>query len=921
MSGKGFYILECPACITETSPLQCPQCHGMRVIAWDGQRVYYWGRIITSWFLAQQLTKKIIRRVIIAMGYLYGIFGIGSLVYALYQLHLLGETVLALPGHLSIATLVFWSSLLVDGYLYYMFQRDMAEFKRITLPPYALSRNERDQQLDPVTWHDIARMNRQQFVDISTVFSQQGLLLIDRGWHLAARYGQHPVQPIHLLIASLTFEQVGMVVHRLAIPIDKLKAAIAHALQKYSSKKGIQPVFNDALYHLLFDAYRIAAQNRRNMVDVIEIFEALIVAKGDAQDIFYELGVEPETLQNVIAWVNVKKLLRERWSRFRKKAAFRSRGTMNKAMTAIATPMLDALSQDLTILAQYGYLMPCIGREKEMDDAFRIMESGARRNVMFVGFPGVGRTTIAEGIAQRIVEDNVPTFLHDKRLVSLSVAKLVSGVSPSEAQQRLLIALNEIRRSGNIVLFISDIHVMTGITAGGQGSIDLAGVLAQTLNRSGLLCIATTTPQDYRRYIESTSALTDVFERVNVDEATGNEAIQIIQAKSGATEYQQGVYFSYAAIERIVAYAQRYIHDRYLPDKAIELMQQVAGFTKNTKGKGATVTAGDVATVVSQKTGIPLTDITTDESKKLLALEETMHTFVIGQEEAVSMVATSIRRARAELRDQSRPIVNLLFLGPTGVGKTELAKTVARVYFGAEDTMIRLDMSEYQDKTSLNRLIGAPPGFEGSDQGGYLTEAIRKNPFSLVLLDELEKAHPDILNVFLQVMDDGRLTDTQGRTVDFTNAIIIATSNAGTSVIQDLHKKGMSAEEIRGVLAEQELQKYFRPEFLNRFDGVIVFKPLTLDQVKQIAKLLLREVEQAMEDKGVALQVTDAAIDELAHEGFDPLYGARPLRRVIQKRVQDPLANFILTNSVARRDAIVVDAGGKVSVIKAERYT
>jgi len=460
---------------------------------------------------------------------------------------------------------------------------------------------------------------------------------------------------------------------------------------------------------------------------------------------------------------------------------------------------------------------------------------------------------------------------------------------------------------------------MVGITAGREGSIDLADVLSQALSKNNILCLATTTPPEYKKYIEEKSSLDRVLEKIDVAEVNGNEAIQILESKANSIEYRHQIYFSYDAIEQAVVLADRYLHDRFLPEKAVQIMEEVATRAREQKGKRSLITGNDVAQIISGKTNIPLAEITKEESEKLLNLEDKIHERMIDQEEAVSMVATSLRRARAEMRDMKRPIVNLLFLGPTGVGKTELAKTVAAVYFGNEKNMIRLDMSEYQEQSSLGRLIGAAPGFAGSNTGGYLTEAVRKNPFSLILLDEIEKAHPDILNVFLQVLDDGRLTDSSGRTIDFTSSIIIATSNAGTKIIQDLVKQNIPIEQIRQQLMDGELNKYFRPEFLNRFDGIIVFKPLAMADVEKIAKLMLNKIAKDLEIRGIKLEVAPEALSYLAQAGFDPEFGARPLRRVIQQKVQDQLANYILQGAVGRRDTVRLGAAGGIEIIKARQ--
>jgi ATP-dependent Clp protease ATP-binding subunit ClpB len=390
-------------------------------------------------------------------------------------------------------------------------------------------------------------------------------------------------------------------------------------------------------------------------------------------------------------------------------------------------------------------------------------------------------------------------------------------------------------------------------------------------------------------------------------------AIRILESKAGAVEARHRVFFSYAAIEKIVHLSNRYIHDRRLPEKALTLLDEVAAYTRAAKGERAVVTGDDAAAVISRRTNANVAAVTEDEASKLLHLEERMHQRMVGQDYAVTAVANALRRSRAELRDPKRPIGVFLFLGPTGVGKTELAKTVAEVYFNDEQNMIRLDMSEYQDTSSLARLLGAPPASAGAT-GGYLTEAVRTNPFSLVLLDELEKAHPDVLNVFLQVFDDGRLTDSGGRTIDFTNTIIIATSNAGTDVIQQRMKEARSIQQIREELVEQVLGQYFRPEFLNRFDDVIVFTPLSPEEIAKITERLLQKVAMQLAARGITLRVSAEAIRELAAAGFDPIYGARPLRRVIQEKVDNALATFLLTGKLGRRDVAVLESGGVIRV-------
>ncbi len=534
--------------------------------------------------------------------------------------------------------------------------------------------------------------------------------------------------------------------------------------------------------------------------------------------------------------------------------------------------------------------------------------------MVLVGFPGTGKTNIIEGAANNMVAEEVPKVLQDKRFVSLSIAKLVAGAGGAgELEQRVLTIINEIARAGNIILFIDNIHNLVGAASVGTESIDLSEVFSEFLRRYNVITIATTTPPDYTKYLEN-NPLGQLFERVMINEPEFNQAIQMLEAKVGFVEAREQVYFSYEALERIVELSQRYISDRYLPEKAIIILEEVGSKVRKEKGKNWVVTGEDVAALISAKTNIPLTQITQSESDKLLNLEKIIHQRIVGQNEAVDFVANALRRARTEIRDLKKPIVNLLFLGPTGVGKTELAKTVAEVYFGDENNMIRLDMSEYQNKESLDRLIGSATGGEG----GYLTEAVRKNPFSLLLLDELEKAHPYILNIFLQVMDDGRLTDALGRTINFTNIILIATSNASTEYIQRKILEGWPLEKIKQDLILNELKNYFRPEFLNRFNGIVLFKPLTKEEIVEITKLLLKKLAQTMEVKGIKLEATEEAVRELAKEGFDPIFGARPLKRVIQEKVDNALANFLLTGKIGRRDKVILEKGWVIRIEQAK---
>jgi len=627
------------------------------------------------------------------------------------------------------------------------------------------------------------------------------------------------------------------------------------------------------------------------------------------EEILYDFEIDSIKVFNVIKWFMIDQMMIENYQRYRKAARFKPSTNMDRAYTSVATPFLNQIGYDLTIAAKWGKLQMCVGRDKEIESSFQAFESG-KNGVLFVGPPGTGKRAVVHGIAQLMVSEDVPYIFRDKRLVEIDVAGLIGGASPAQAEERLIGAINEVARAGNIIIYIENIQTIMGISAGGEESLDLSEVLANALDRGGIYCFATVTKQNYTKYIEN-KPIDHAFANIEIEEAKGNKAIQIIESKITALEGRYNVYFSYNAIENVIALSDRLIHDRYLPEKAIDILNSIAVKVLKEKGSGSVVSKEDIAQVISEITKIPTTKLSKDEGKELLDLEKKIHERMVDQEEAVSMVSNSLRRARANLREGTRPIANFLFAGPTGVGKTELAKAVSQIYFGSESYMIRLDMSEYQHPSSIVKMIGSADGVQG-----YLTEKVRRSPYSMILLDELEKAHPDILNLFLQVMDDGRLTDGQGRTIDFTNSIIIATSNAGALYIQKEVVAGTPIETIKERLINEHLNQVMRPELINRFDGVVVFKPLSLLDVENITILLLKKTEKLLEEKGIGLKVDQKAISILATEGFDPKFGARPLRRLLQDKIDNQIANKILSEKLARRDTVFINEKAEVKIIK-----
>ncbi|UZD47096.1 ATP-dependent protease ATP-binding subunit ClpC [Peribacillus frigoritolerans] len=649
-----------------------------------------------------------------------------------------------------------------------------------------------------------------------------------------------------------------------------------------------------------------------------------------------------------------------------------SGGHQGSAAANASTPTLDGLARDLTAIAREGSLDPVIGRSKEIQRVIEVLSRRTKNNPVLIGEPGVGKTAIAEGLAQQIINNEVPEILRDKRVMTLDMGTVVAGTKyRGEFEDRLKKVMDEIRQAGNIILFIDELHTLIG-AGGAEGAIDASNILKPSLARGELQCIGATTLDEYRKYIEKDAALERRFQPIQVDEPTIEESIQILKGLRDRYEAHHRVSITDEAIDAAVKLSDRYISDRFLPDKAIDLIdeagskvrlrsyttppnlkelevklddvrkekdasvqsqefekaaslrdteqrlrEQLEETKKTWKEKqgqeNSEVTVDDIAHVVSSWTGVPVTKLAQTESDKLLNMESILHDRVIGQEEAVIAVSKAVRRARAGLKDPKRPIGSFIFLGPTGVGKTELARALAESIFGDEDAMIRIDMSEYMEKHSTSRLVGSPPGYVGYEEGGQLTEKVRRKPYSVVLLDEIEKAHPDVFNILLQVLEDGRLTDSKGRTVDFRNTILIMTSNVGASALKtdkyvgfNIQDTGQDYKNMKGKVME-ELKRAFRPEFLNRIDETIVFHSLEKDHLKQIVTLMSNQLTTRLKEQEIYLELTDVAREKIATEGFDPEYGARPIRRALQKHVEDYLSEELLKGNVKKGQTVVMD--------------
>ncbi|EMF0149969.1 ATP-dependent Clp protease ATP-binding subunit [Enterococcus hirae] len=660
--------------------------------------------------------------------------------------------------------------------------------------------------------------------------------------------------------------------------------------------------------------------------------------------------------------------------------SIRRKNPQEKRQMVKGTPTLDSLARDLTKLARDGKLDPVVGRSREVKRLIQILSRRTKNNPVLVGEPGVGKTAIAEGLAQKIVMGEVPEEMQEKRLMMLDMGSLVAGTKyRGEFEDRMKKVIDEIYNDGQVILFIDELHTLIG-AGGAEGAIDASNILKPALARGELQTIGATTLDEYQKYIEKDSALERRFARIQVDEPTSEEAEEILRGLRSRYEEHHGVEITDDAIRAAVHLSVRYITSRQLPDKAIDLIDESAAKVrldqtddlsestvikleieqlvkekeraiqkqdfeiaaqlrrqekalhkklvkllileeKQENGYADRVTEEDVATVVSEWTGVPLQQLEKKESQRLLELEALLHERVVGQDEAVKAVSRAIRRARSGLKDPNRPIGSFMFLGPTGVGKTELAKALSEVMFGDENSLIRVDMSEFMEKYSTSRLIGSPPGYVGYDEGGQLTEKIRQKPYSVILLDEVEKAHPDVFNLLLQVLDDGHLTDSKGRKVDFRNTIMIMTSNIGATQIREEKNVGFNVQDItkdhkamqKRIL--EELKKTFRPEFLNRIDETVVFHSLSKDEIHSIVQIMSRAIVKRLKEQDIQVKITPAAIDVIGKAGFDPEYGARPIRRALQKEIEDRLSEALLGGEIHLGDQVTVGASkGKITL-------
>jgi ATP-dependent Clp protease ATP-binding subunit ClpC len=804
-------------------------------------------------------------------------------------------------------------------------------------------------------------------------FSERARRSLTRAQEEAQRFGHNYIDTEHILLGLVAEEDsvASKVLANLGVVSNKVRAAVEFVVgrgQRTSiGEVGLTPRAKKVIELAVDEARRL---NHSYIGTEHLLLGLLREREGTAVSVLESFGV---TLEKVQAEIN--SVLSQGVSQSRA-----ARGTAR-------TPVLDQLGIDLTNAARSGKLDPIINRNKEIERVIQILSRRTKNNPALIGEPGVGKTAIVEGLAHRIVSGDVPETLQGKRLVTLDIGSLVAGTKyRGEFEERLKKVIDEIKSAGNCVVFVDELHTIVGAGAA-EGAVDASNILKPSLSRGELQCIGATTLDDYRKYIEKDAALERRFQPVMVAEPTVEQTLDILRGIKERYEEHHRLIISDEALQAAASLAARYIPDRFLPDKAIDLMDEASSRVRIKRGavpislaearralesvrkdketaisskeyeyaaelrdrevqliekindmeqkwqeeqkqEKPTVIEEDIAEVVSMWTGVPVVRLTTDETSRLLQMEEALHRRIIGQDEAITIVSKAVRRARAGLKEPRHPIGSFIFLGPTGVGKTELVRALAEFMFGTEDAMTRLDMSEFMERHTVARLVGAPPGYVGYDEGGQLTEAVRRNPYCVILLDEIEKAHPDVFNILLQIFDDGHLTDAKGRRVDFRNSIVVMTSNVGAKHIKGVMSIGFTArtDEERSRQTEYEkmkekvlaeLKTTFLPEFLNRIDEVVVFHSLSKEQIRQIVDLMLSQVVKSLGEKNMKLDITDAARDFLGEKGYDPTFGARPLRRVIQNEVEDKLSETLLRGEFSPGDTVEVDYDGEKIVIRA----
>lgn len=894
-------IITCPVCGGEGTVVSrsagikiqlCQECAGAGVWLAKGNEKYFWrpsDRVIStaSWLLG--LTISVAVKALAVFFIVFSYFKAAVFIEP-------SNDISALFIQRGFAPFVFWASILV--LVYWLYSLKLA------------AKKEREKDFDifkiVLGAFDKAETKDGKGFNIEPFLASSAKRKLSEAESLA-RQSKSQTSIWHLLKVLLADPAVEPIIIRLEVDKNKIIRLVDQKINETEipvsgeEKARFSQDVKKAVIASLKEAVKLGKKN----IDNVSLLVSAAINFRDVNFLLEEAGISADDLHIAVLWSQRKTSESAFRSLFGKKGPKRvtvKHRVMNRAWTARQTPTLDKFSHDITDFAAAGVLPPIVDREQEVSEVMRILERNSKNNALLIGETGSGRRSIVRALGRLMAGDNCLSKLRDKRLVSLDASLVVSGVrAGGELEERIQMILQEIQLAGNIILFIPDIHNLA--ESGAEHGFDVSEILTPVFRQSFLQVIGTTTFFDYHRVIEKRGDFADTFDIVKVEEVAPDIALEILARESPAIEGKEEVLFTFSALKKAVDLSQRYIFNKLLPAKAVDLLSEAAVMVRVRSGKGALVRSKDIMTLVTEKTGVPVVDVTGKEAERLINLEAEIHKRMVDQAPAVKAISEAVKRMRVGLKNEKKPMGVFLFLGPTGVGKTELAKTLAEVYFGSEKLMVRLDMSEFQAVQSIEKLIGSPDGVIN----GQLTEAVKKKPFSLVLLDEFEKSHPNVLNLFLQVFDDGRLTDGLGRLVDFTNTIIIATSNAGSKIIQERLAEGKTIPEFQAEFEKQMLE-YFRPELLNRFNAQIIFKTLSEDDTMQIAKLQIKKLAKRLEEaQGIELAVTDNVVAKISRIGYNPFYGARNLQRVITDKIENIIADKFLKGEIKRGQVYTIE--------------
>lgn len=907
-------LLHCTTCQGEgyVNNQICDVCHNQQsTLGFVESDLIYWKNLLSVQGVIERRAQQKADKLLNGIFFLIIVSGCCALVWEAVLTMLRGDLLLNVFFQPSLGVGWFWCTMISTMILVARVQIER-QFPLAITPANLLVKFKPTGNI--ADWNYWKTVNPKYKINVADYYTTETRLALDVAYGIAQQHKHTAVLPIHWLLALALTPEFRTTLIRLEVNITELFLALDRVAdyensQLHVTTENIQ--YSAAIRELVLFAYTEARDQHLAHVNAAIVLKTIVAHDQRINDAFYDHGVDLEKLNQLVSWSKLVDDIVEREHRRRRLAQSKPKGTMNRSMTARPTKLLDAISQDFTMLAKNNAFLPPVGRDDEITQTFRILQE-RHTSVMLVGPAGVGKSTILQGIAQLMTAEDVPKTLQDKRLIVTDPGAIIAGASsPGDLELRMQMIIEDIMRARNIIWVIEDIHSLLG--AGSTGSsIDIGKILMNYISQGYIQVIGTTTTQEYQKYVNVSETFARRFQVVQVPELSPEYTMTILEARAPYIEGRHKVWFTIDAIQACVALTDRFIKDRSLPAKAVDIMEESAVYAR--EQGSALVTKAMIQQVMAHKTNATIQALSDDQSSVLLHLEELLHRRIVGQDQALAAVAKALRRASQDIRDVTRPIASLLFLGPTGVGKTETAKALAEEYFGNEKTMIRFDMSEYGASDSAAKLIGS------TNQQGQLTELIRQTPFGVLLFDEFEKAHPDVQNLLLQILEDGRLTDGLGRTADFTNAIVIATSNGATDTIQQLYHKGSNSEQIRNtILSGGDLQRVFRTELLNRFDDIVIFTPLTQDQLIQVAYFLLQELATQLKTKGITLQWTTATLMDLAQRGYDPVFGARPLRRLIQDTTQDAIAKLLLSKQLGRRDIVELQPKGEVKLIKAEQ--